>query len=167
MQRQTLNFPHRKGQRPVTGDWLPHLQISQLSPEHIKAKLAEWCYTQLPGVREMPTLISVPTSRALWLDERINANPAAFMPPPGSREFAHLHADGSMHAALSQAAIDELQAKGWGEPHPLSHQTWMIYGPRDEAELEVTKQLVWDSYHFALGKVSAGLPLDKCECGAH
>lgn len=41
--------------------------------------------------------------------------------------------------------------KGWGEPHPYSG-TPLIFGPRDEAELEVVWSLLRASYDFARGE---------------
>ena len=46
---------------------------------------------------------------------------------------------------------------GWAEVHPavplfgLPENRLMIYGPRDEAELEVVFQLLLDAYRFAGG----------------
>lgn len=48
---------------------------------------------------------------------------------------------------VAQAAY----AKGWGEPYPVSG-TPLIFGPRDEAELEVIWSLLRGSYEYAAGK---------------
>jgi hypothetical protein len=45
---------------------------------------------------------------------------------------------------------EEVLAKRWGEPHPVSG-TMMIWGPRDEDELEVIWSLVRASYEYATG----------------
>jgi phospholipase/carboxylesterase len=45
----------------------------------------------------------------------------------------------------------EVVEKGWGEPHPVS-ASMTVYGPRDEAELEVVWRLLLASYRFALGE---------------
>ena len=70
--------PMRIGESPITGKQPPHLQFSEQSPREIYAGMAQWALvdlpTQVPFIRQHPTLISVPTSRALWLDE---SKPAA------------------------------------------------------------------------------------------
>lgn len=45
---------------------------------------------------------------------------------------------------------EEVLAKGWGEPHPVSG-TMMIWGPRNEEELDVIWNLVRASYEYATG----------------
>ena len=51
-----------------------------------------------------------------------------------------------------------MNAKGWGEPHPLvlsgrlPETTVMVFGPRDTAEVEIVLGLVGVSHQFALGK---------------
>lgn len=83
-------------------------------------------------------------------------------------EFAHLHdgQDGSLHMTLPTEVIREVLAKGWGEMHPLAGQLVddphggsgqlrvpstdvMIFGPRDEKELESIWQLVQAAHAFA------------------
>jgi phospholipase/carboxylesterase len=74
-------------------------------------------------------------------------------------EFAHLHGarDGSLHVALPTADATLAIEKGWAELHPLARPgvfpptLVMLYGPRDEAELETIWQLVQISYAFARG----------------
>jgi hypothetical protein len=44
----------------------------------------------------------------------------------------------------------EAYEKGWGEPHPYSG-TPLIFGPRDDYELEVVWGLLQASYEFATG----------------
>ena len=83
----------------------------------------QWAVNQFPDVREEPTRISVSTTRALWLDESVSAaHDDAFMPPMGGREFAHVHADGSMHLCVSDAAVSELVKKSWGSHQEHIHQ---------------------------------------------
>ena len=56
----------------------------------------------------------------------------------------------SLHMTLPPELADEAFEKGWGEPHPYSG-TPLIYGPRDEHELEVVWRLLQASYEFARG----------------
>ena len=118
-----FTLPMREGERPETGGSIPHLQHTQKSPDKIRNALRLWAIGTLPDVREEDTRISVRTTRAFWLSEKVVAQHAdAFMPPPGSREFAHLHLDGSMHLCVSNASVAEVVSKAWGEPHPLKEQ---------------------------------------------
>ena len=66
------------------------------------------------------------------------------------REFAHVHPpyDGSMHMMLPPEAVDEVLAKGWGEPHPMARRglipptAVMVYAPRDAAEVEAILHMI-------------------------
>jgi hypothetical protein len=49
---------------------------------------------------------------------------------------------------LPDQVAEAAYAAGWGEPHPLSG-TPLIFGPRDEAELEVVWVLLRTSYEYA------------------
>jgi len=109
----------------------------------------------LPGVTAQPSQISVKGARGFWLSrERALGPPEAFMI---GQEFAHLHPvyDGSLHMMLPLDIAEEVVTKGWGEVHPavrrgaMPPNTMMIYGPRDEAELEIVWQIVQRSYAFA------------------
>lgn len=150
-----LMLPIREGTKPLTGDRPPHLQYSQQSPAEVHEKLADWLFSKtLVGCREEPTLISVPTSRALWLDESIPAPASAFMPPPGSREFAHLHADGSMHLTLAPQDEKEILRSGWGEMHPWRDRgvnEMLIYAPRSLVEVPIVMSIVEASLAHASG----------------
>jgi hypothetical protein len=76
------------------------------------------------------------------------------------REFAHVHPpyDGSMHMMLPPEAVDEVLAKGWGEPHPMARRglipptAVMVYAPRDAAEVEAILHMIGVSYRFACGE---------------
>lgn len=148
----SFNLSQRSGEPPVTGKQPPQLQFSDQSPQHVYGKMAEWFFSTFEYTREEPTRISVPTSRALWLDETIDASPCAFMPPPGSREFAHLHEDGSFHLVMAQEDENEVISKGWGLHHPWKDRgvnEILVYAPRNEAEIEILKPVISASYRFA------------------
>jgi hypothetical protein len=152
----SFQLPARLGERPQTGDMIPHLQHTQKSPDSIREALKAWALENLPDVREEDTRISVPSTRALWLNEEVAAqNADAFMPPFGGREFAHVHLDGSVHLCASDEATQTIVSSGWGEPHPLRDQgvnEVLFYAPRDEAELEVAKRALAESYRYATGR---------------
>ncbi len=49
---------------------------------------------------------------------------------------------------------DDARAKGWGEPHPVSG-TMLLFGPRDELELETAWQILLVSYRYAVGDLGS------------
>ena len=64
--------------------------------------------------------------------------------------------DGSLHLALPPAQAADLVARGWGVPHPwagtrLSPGFVMLFGPRDEDELEVATGVVEAAHAYASG----------------
>lgn len=148
-----FTLPAREGVRPRTGDALPHLQLSDKSPDSIRESLKTWVLAELPDVYEDDTRISVRTTRAWMLGEGVPVvHDDAFMPPAGGREFAHVHLDGSMHLCVSESAIQEIVTKAWGEPHPLKDQgvnEVLFYAPRNEAELEFARLAVREAYYHA------------------
>ena len=116
--KHQFSLPVRQGAPPIVGERPPQLQFSDLGPQNIRKELRDWAFSSFPNVREHDTLISVPTSRAMWLDEGIAAaHKDAFMPPAGSREFCHLHADGSLHAVVDEPVEQEILKKNWGIRH--------------------------------------------------
>jgi hypothetical protein len=150
----SFDLPPRRGPRPETTHPSreqpgPHKQISQNAPPEWQEALFERVQA-LPGVVIRNSCISVPGARAFHLDEVMARGPKeAFQ---CQREFAHLHPahDGSLHAALPPEVYQAVQARGWGEPHPVSG-TMMVFGPRDEAELETVLRIVSASYSYATG----------------
>lgn len=152
MESDRLNLPSRRGERPNTTGPRPHAQRSQNAPPELQSALAERALA-LPSVSEAESLVSVPGARAFVLAEEAAAGPPeAFQ---AQREFAHLHPpdDGSLHMTLPAEVAEEAYDRGWGEPHPVSG-TPLIFGPRDEEELEVVWRLLRASYAFAAGPPS-------------
>ena len=153
----TFELPIRKGDHPKIGQEPPQLQFSDLGPEEIRLGLLEWSFSTFPNVREHDTLISVPTSRALWLDEKVQAaHDDAFMPPPNSREFCHLHADGSFHTVVDVVIEDEILEKQWGVRHMYYDRgvkEVLVYTPRNGNELIVAKSIIVESYRYASGDI--------------
>jgi hypothetical protein len=158
-----VELPIRKGDPPEIGMQPPQLQFSDLGPEHIRLALKTWAFSTFPDVRENDTLISVPTSRALWLDEAVQAaHDDAFMPPLGSREFCHLHEDGSFHAVVDIPVEDEILAKQWGVRHMFYDRgvkEVLVYAPRNDDELNVAKRIITESFRYASGNVDFVLDL--------
>jgi hypothetical protein len=144
-----LTVKQRVGDKPQTNPQPPHLQLTEQSPRKIYSKLNAWVFSTFELVREEPTRISVPTSRAMWLREDVRAPIEVFMPPPGSREFAHTHKDGSMHLMLSTEDEQVVLDVGWGELHPWHDRgirEILLYAPRDDDELATVKSIVNASY---------------------
>jgi hypothetical protein len=152
-----FELPQRPGPQPATTrpsqtHRSPHTQISQNAPAEMQEKLFLRA-ASLAGVSVGDSLVSVPGARAFHLDPALARGPAeAFQ---RDREFAHLHPahDGSLHMTLPPDIYQEVLAKGWGEPHPVSG-TLMIWGPRNAEELDIVWRLVCESYAYATGPES-------------
>ena len=155
-----LILPAREGEAPEVGQVPPQLQFSDKSPRDIYQKFHDWMFSTFPKVREEPTRISVPTSIAMWLDENEDAGHTdAFMPTEGSREFTHLHLDGSIHTVVATEVEDEILNKNWGVRHMYYDRgvkEVLVYAPRNEEELEVLKSVVTKSYEYATGLMFKG-----------
>ena len=158
-----FQLSERAGQPPITGLQPPQLQFSDQSPTVIRDALKTWAFANIPQTREHDTLISVPSSRALWLDE---ATPVthkhAFMPPNGSREYAHIHEDGSIHVMLPKEVEDKILLKKWGLRHPWYERgvkEVLVYAPRDEEELTILKRILIESYRYTSGDYESNISL--------
>ena len=155
--KDVWDLPQRAGPKPRTTATNPHQQVDQNAPPPMQEALFQKAQG-LPGVLVRPSMISVKGARAFWLP------PALALGPPEAfmigEEFAHLHPpyDGSLHMRLPFGAIEEVLVKGWGELHPSAPQgfapgkTVMVFGARDEAELEIVWQILQQSYDFATGR---------------
>ena len=152
-----IDLPLRTGAKPKTTSTNPHQQQSQNPPPEVYELLLRKAF-EFPHVERRPSAISVPGAQALWLSGEVaSARPEAFLI---GREFAHVHPpyDGSMHMMLAPEAVDEVLAKGWGEPHPMARRglipptAVMVYAPRDVAEVETVLQVIGASYRFACGE---------------
>ena len=152
------NIPERTGERPTTGDALPHLQITDNSSNELYDQLADWLFN-LDHIEERPTIISVRGARAAWIkDDYPNANYDVLQI---GHEFTHIHpldiyGGGSQHLSLEREDCETVIAKGWGEYHPMDSVAFpdkqyghiMVYAPRNEQELEVIKQITFTSYQL-------------------
>jgi len=143
----------RAGARPRTTPTNPHTQLDQNAPLALQEALFARARA-LPNVVVGASLVSVPGARAFHLPACRNPAPAGFML---GHEFAHLHpaSDGSLHMALPPGIVDDVIANGWAERHPLAgkhglpNNIVMVYGPRDDAELEIVAALVGASHAHA------------------
>jgi phospholipase/carboxylesterase len=148
-------LPERAGEFPRTSTNTPQEQLSQQAPPELQEQLFERL-AKLDGVGTRDSAISVPGARAFVVRKPGGPEDAFLVPQVG--EFAHLHPayDGSLHLALPPALAADLLAKRWGVAHPLSGLRVtpgmvMVFGPRDEAELEVVAAIVATSHAWATG----------------
>jgi phospholipase/carboxylesterase len=152
-------LPERAGPRPAVSTNTPQEQLTQQSPPQLQERLFARL-SQLQGVHTRPSAISVPGARAFALQEAAGPDEAFLVRHVG--EFAHLHPsyDGSLHLALPHALAAEVVAKGWGVAHPLAGLQVtlgmvMVFGPRDDAELDVVTGIVATSHAWARGRLVA------------
>lgn len=155
---RTEQLRARRGSPPRTTLACPHQQLTQNGSAVLREMLYERILT-LPGVIEGPDRASTPLGTQTFLlePEYAGGPPQAFLI---GNEFAHLHPDhdGSLHLTLPRSSSDEIVARGWGEIHidtgPFRRGSpifMMIYGPRDEDELEIIWGIFRTSYEFARG----------------
>lgn len=154
-------LPRRRGEPPSVSVTTPQQQESQNAPE----RLQEALYARigaLPEVGLSPSRISVPGARAFTLPRAHACGPQEAYLVPKAGEFAHLHPsyDGSLHLSLPLTLAHDALRKGWAVAHPLAgieltEGMAMIFGPRDQEELDVVAGIVTASYQYASG-TSAG-----------
>jgi len=144
----------RTGPRPRTTPTNPHTQLDQNAPPELQERVFEFGRA-LPGVRVGPSGVSVPGARAFHLQPGDRAPGRCMI----EGEFAHIHpaSDGSLHMTLPPDIVDRAIDQGWAERHPLAGQHGlpanivMVYGPRDDDELDVVTELVRASWEYARG----------------
>ncbi|MCU1591220.1 MAG: phospholipase/Carboxylesterase [Frankiales bacterium] len=153
------SLPERTGPFPSTSTNTPQEQLTQQSPPVLQEQLFERL-SKLPGVGTRDSAISVPGARAFVV--RKPGGPAEAFLVPQVGEFAHLHPpyDGSLHLALPPALAADALAKGWSVAHPLAGLRVtpgmvMVFGPRDEDELEVVAAVVATSHAWATGALES------------
>jgi phospholipase/carboxylesterase len=109
---------------------------------------------ELTGVTEGHSSVSPAPSRALLLtDQRTVSAPRTSLSPSDPLEPVHIHGvtDTSTHLCLPVERANEICELGWGEVHPFGDfgTEIMVYGPRDEEELEVILSIIEESLTFA------------------
>lgn len=148
-------LPPREAPRPETTNGVPHVQIGV----EIRKDLADQLLARVaafPGVTLGPTRVSLPGAIGFQLDRKMPmANPGSIV---GGLEFAHMHPDGSLHAALDPDIARQAIDSAWAVAHPWADQRpgWggfvMIYTPTTPEELDVVIRLVESSYTFITGR---------------
>ncbi|MEP7322535.1 MAG: fumarylacetoacetate hydrolase family protein [Saprospiraceae bacterium] len=152
-------LPTRIGQRPMIAPFaIPHRQTNQHNDTTIRAlemKLFDSQVAHNSALLQFKTSGFEKNNQALFLKDTIHANAAMIKRTHG--EIAHIHPhDGSMHMTyLSASDAKKIIEAGWGELHGLagsdrlSATYVMIYSPRDEKELNITKQILEAAIKFA------------------
>jgi phospholipase/carboxylesterase len=149
-----VEIPARSGPRTETSGSVPHVQIGVEPVEAVNEELYRLAFA-LPGVENRATIVSLPGARGMWL-----ADGVAIVHPEiivSGREFAHIHPDGSLHVSLPFERALEAVEKGWAERHPWADERdgWdglvMLFTPQSMEELDVTIQLIIDSYNHVTG----------------
>lgn len=150
------HLPVRAGQRPAVSWTIPQEQLSDNAPLELQERLFDRIRS-LAGVATSQSAISVPGARGLKVKPGADAPADAFL-VPSVGEFAHQHPpyDGSLHLALPPELVADAVAKGWAAAHPLAgirlaRGMVMVYGPRDDSELEVVAAMVATSHGYATG----------------
>lgn len=152
--RLTADDP-RPGGRPATSTEGPHRQLDQQSSPELWGRLIAAVFA-LDGVEEGHSTVSPATSRAVHLTGRPEERTPEVNLSPGRRwEPVHLHGvdDTSVHLVLAPERGVRLAELGWLEPHGYADfgTEWMLYGPRDEAELAVVVGIIEESLAYARG----------------
>ena len=148
-------LPARPGPRPQTTPWAPHIQQDQNAPARMQAILAQRVFA-LPEVEERPGTVAHPAERAIWLHDQIPAAPGDMF--LGNREIGHFHPwDGSLHIVLDPGLAEAAVVAGWAEVHPAAlagltpRNRVMLYGPRNEAEVDIIFSLIAAAVRRAAG----------------
>ncbi|MFI7482336.1 phospholipase [Kocuria sp. M1R5S2] len=154
-------LPPRAGTRPAASWTIPQEQLTDNAPVPLQERLIARLGA-LPGVDVRQSAISVPGARGLLLGPTARGPLDAFIVPPAG-EFAHQHPahDGSLHVALPSALAADAVAKGWAVAHPLAGVRLapgmvLVYGPRDDAELETVAGIVASAHAVAAGAGPTG-----------
>ena len=147
------NLEKRSGERPLTSNAGPHSQLSDQSSVQIWSALIAECL-KYPHVVKGVSSVSSKTSVALLFDDLTQiTNPASSLSPMEPLEPVHIHGqhDTSLHLCLLLSYAQEVCELGWGEVHQFADYGTeiMIYGPRNEHELEIVLGLVRESLQFA------------------
>jgi hypothetical protein len=150
------NLPKRVGTRPAIAPFaIPHRQLDQHNATAIREKQQAVFGEVVARNRALVHFRKSYFERhneAVFLNDSARGNPTVV--PTTHAEVGHLHpTDGSMHFSLSPSDTREVIEKGWGELHGLAGQVYkpasqlpatylMVYAPRSEAELAVTKRIL-------------------------
>jgi len=153
----------RPGDPPDVTDGVPHIQLSQTSPDAIVIQLVAAVYS-IPDVIEAESISSLPGARALLVTPGVPARRSAMIT---GREFAHIHAapngGGSLHLRLPPEAAQLVVDMEWGIYHPFALDgsvpgLVMVFSPRSETDLESVLAIVKEAALYATSPGNDPLP---------
>ena len=150
---EMISMP-RSGPRPAVSNQGPQRQLTDRATPQLWGSVVARVMA-LPDVIEGHSQVSPASSRAVFLrDLETPIVPWTSLAPEGRLEPIHLHGvdDTSVHLCLPAARGSELTALGWATPHQYEDfgTEFLIYGPRDDSELDVVLSIVDESIAFAL-----------------
>ena len=157
------NLPQRSGTRPTVAAFaIPHRQTDQHNSTAVRQK-QQTVFDEV--VAQNQTVVHYQKSyferhnEAVFLNNSEHGNQTVVRATHG--EVGHMHpTDGSMHFSLSPSDTKEVSQKGWGELHGLAGQVYkgdhevpitytMVYSPRTEPELAITKQILQAAIRYS------------------
>ncbi|KAL2067680.1 hypothetical protein VTL71DRAFT_15776 [Oculimacula yallundae] len=165
-------LPVRKGERAVLGGIAPHRQLSQHSPEIMRQFITNLFSN---AAKQHSDLLHIQKSKyerhhdALFVSSELLASRDSANIPETAQiargELGHAHPDLSVHLYLRPADARRIIEKSWAERHRLAvpKTSWiknmyavsdtylMIYGPRNDAEMEVLRVILENSIRFMTG----------------
>ncbi|MES2796803.1 MAG: fumarylacetoacetate hydrolase family protein [Bacteroidota bacterium] len=150
--RSLQNLLKREGTKPVIAPFaVPHRQTDQHNSEvvrKIQSDIFDAIVANSEGKLIFKNSYLELHGPGIFLKDSAAGNQTIV--PVSHAEIGHIHHfDGSMHLILSPSDTKEIIEKGWGELHGLAAagtraaKTYMmIYSPRDEKEVTITKQIL-------------------------
>ncbi len=153
----SLPLPKRSGPRPETTGFIPHVQMNVNPVAEVDDELRRRTFA-LPEVEHRPDRVSLEGTEGVWIAVGVD------VPRPdgisGDRQLTHIHPDGSLHIRLPYERALEATNAGWSVLHPSVNLSTlegdvllvMLYTPLSMEELDVTFQLIVDSYNYATGR---------------
>jgi 2,4-didehydro-3-deoxy-L-rhamnonate hydrolase len=153
-----FDLPKREGVKPTIAPFaVPHRQMNQHNDTTTRNKQKQIFDTQVADanynlVYKMSYLER--NSPGIFLKDSAAGNQTVI--PVSHAEIGHIHFfDGSMHIILSPSDTKQVIEKGWGELHGLAGQGgaaktyMMVYSPRNDMELEITKKILEAAVKYA------------------
>ena len=156
-------LPERIGERRQTTGDVPHQQLGAEPVPEVDSELRRRIFA-LPGVEDRASERSLPGARGLWFTDGLELVRTDVLGGAregvigSSREFAHVHPDGSLHVWLPVERAIEVHETKWGELHPWVDREnfWdgvvMVYTPETLDEVDVAVRIVVDAYNFITGE---------------
>ena len=156
-------LPERIGDRRQTTGDVPHQQLGAEPIPEVDSELRRRIFA-LPGVEDRASERSLPGARGLWFTDGLELVRTDVLGGAregvigSSREFAHIHPDGSLHVWLPVERAIEVHETKWGELHPWVDREnfWdgvvMVYTPETLDEVDVAVRIVVDAYNFITGE---------------